>query len=305
MKYIKIANSDLNASQIALGCAGIGHLSNQEIATLVHTSLAEGINFFDHADVYGDGQSEAKFAEALDMNPRLRETMILQTKCGIRKGYFDFSKEHILEAVDGSLKRLRTDFVDVLLLHRPDALVEPEEVAEAFTILQDSGKVKHFGVSNQNPRQIELLKKFVKQKLIINQLQMSVAHTGMIDAGFTVNMKMDASVDRDGSILDYCRLHDMTIQAWSPFRYGYVDGIFLDNPKFPELNQTINAIASAKGVTNTTIVVAWLLRHPARIQPILGTSNPARLKESCKAADITLSRPEWYEIYLAAGNKLP
>jgi len=305
MKYIKIANSDLNASQIALGCAGIGHLSNQEIATLVHTSLAEGINFFDHADVYGDGQSEAKFAEALDMNPRLRETMILQTKCGIRKGYFDFSKEHILEAVDGSLKRLRTDFVDVLLLHRPDALVEPEEVAEAFTILQDSGKVKHFGVSNQNPMQIELLKKFVKQKLIINQLQMSVAHTGMIDAGFTVNMKMDASVDRDGSILDYCRLHDMTIQAWSPFRYGYFDGIFLDNPKFPELNQTINAIASAKGVTNTTIVVAWLLRHPARIQPILGTSNPARLKESCKAADITLSRPEWYEIYLAAGNKLP
>ena len=305
MKYIKIANSDLNASQIALGCAGIGHLSNQEIATLVHTSLAEGINFFDHADVYGDGQSEAKFAEALDMNPRLRETMILQTKCGIRKGYFDFSKEHILEAVDGSLKRLRTDFVDVLLLHRPDALVEPEEVAEAFTILQDSGKVKHFGVSNQNPRQIELLQKFVKQKLIINQLQMSVAHTGMIDAGFTVNMKMDASVDRDGSILDYCRLHDMTIQAWSPFRYGYFDGIFLDNPKFPELNQTINAIASAKGVTNTTIVVAWLLRHPARIQPILGTSNPARLKESCKAADITLSRPEWYEIYLAAGNKLP
>ncbi len=305
MKYIKIANSDLNASQIALGCAGIGHLSNQEIATLVHTSLAEGINFFDHADVYGDGQSEAKFAEALDMNPRLRETMILQTKCGIRKGYFDFSKEHILEAVDGSLKRLRTDFVDVLLLHRPDALVETEEVAEAFTILQDSGKVKHFGVSNQNPRQIELLKKFVKQKLIINQLQMSVAHTGMIDAGFTVNMKMDASVDRDGSILDYCRLHDMTIQAWSPFRYGYFDGIFLDNPKFPELNQTINASASAKGVTNTTIVVAWLLRHPARIQPILGTSNPARLKESCKAADITLSRPEWYEIYLAAGNKLP
>ena len=305
MKYIKIANSDLNASQIALGCAGIGHLSNQEITTLVHASLAEGINFFDHADVYGDGQSEAKFAEALDMNPRLRETMILQTKCGIRKGYFDFSKEHILEAVDGSLKRLRTDFVDVLLLHRPDALVEPEEVAEAFTILQDSGKVKHFGVSNQNPRQIELLKKFVKQKLIINQLQMSVAQTGMIDAGFTVNMKMDASVDRDGSILDYCRLHDMTIQAWSPFRYGYFDGIFLDNPKFPELNQTINAIASAKGVTNTTIVVAWLLRHPARIQPILGTSNPARLKESCKAADITLSRPEWYEIYLAAGNKLP
>ena len=237
MKFIKIANSDLNASEISLGCAGVGGMAREELSTLVHTALDEGINYFDHADVYGGGKSEENFAAALEMKPALREKMILQTKCGQRSGYFDFSKEHILEAVDGSLKRLRTDRIDVLLLHRPDALVEPEEVAEAFTILQTTGKVKYFGVSNQNPMQIELLKKFVQQKLIINQLQLSIAHTGMIDAGFNVNTRTALSIDHDSSILDYCRLHDITIQAWSPFRYGYFEGIFLDSPKFPELNQ--------------------------------------------------------------------
>ena len=283
----------------------IAGLSTQAVATLIHTALDEGINFFDHADIYGGGQSEAKFAEAIEMNPRLRETMIVQTKCGIRSGYFDFSKEHILEAVDGSLQRLRTDFIDVLLLHRPDALVEPEEVAEAFTILQDSGKVRHFGVSNQNPMQIDLLRKFVKQPMLFNQLQLSIPFTGMIDAGINVNMKVDGSVIRDGSILDYCRLHDITIQPWSPFQYGFFEGVFLDNPKFPELNQKLTAIASTKGVTTTAIAIAWLLRHPARMQPIIGTTNPQRVKDSCQASNVTLTRQEWYEIYRAAGNKLP
>jgi predicted oxidoreductase len=229
MNTIKIARSDLDASEIALGCMRIARLSNQDIATLIHTALDEGITFFDHADVYGGGKSEEKFAEALDMTPRLRDTMILQTKVGIRKGSFDFSKEHILEAVEGSLNRLRTDHLDVLLLHRPDALVEPEEVAEAFTILHDSGKVKYFGVSNQNPMQIEQLTKFVKQPLSINQLQLSITNTGMIDAGINVNMKIDSSIVRDGSILDYCRLKEITIQPWSPFQYGFFEGVFLDN----------------------------------------------------------------------------
>ncbi len=305
MKQIKIANSDLNASEIALGCMRISDLSNVEISTLVNTALDEGINFFDHADIYGGGKSEERFSEAMEMNARLRERMILQTKCGIRQGYFDFSKAHILEAVDGSLKRLRTDFIDVLLLHRPDALVEPEEVAEAFTILQDNGKVKYFGVSNQNPMQIELLKKFVKQPILFNQLQLSITNTGMIDAGLNVNMEIDASVNRDGSILDYCRLNDITVQPWSPFQHGFFGGVFLDNDKFPELNQKINTIAAAKGVTNTAIAIAWLLRHPARMQPIAGTTNPGRVKDLCKASDVTLTRPEWYEIYRAAGNKLP
>ncbi len=305
MNTIKIARCDLAASEIALGCMRISSLSNQDIATLIHTALDEGINFFDHADVYGGGKSEEKFAEALDMTPRLRDTMILQTKVGIRTGSFDFSKEHILEAVEGSLTRLRTDHLDVVLLHRPDALVEPEEVAEAFTILHDSGKVAYFGVSNQNPMQIELLTKYVKQPIIINQLQLSITNTGMIDTGINVNMEIDASIDRDGSILDYCRLKDITIQPWSPFQYGFFEGVFLDNDKFPELNAQINAVAASRGVTNTAIAVAWLLRHPARMQPILGTTNPTRVKASCKACDVKLTRQEWYDIYLAAGNTLP
>lgn len=305
MNKVKIAKCDLDASEIALGCMRIVDLTNREIATLIHTALDEGINFFDHADIYGGGQSEAKFAEALNMTSSLREKMILQSKCGIRQGSFDFSKEHILEAVDGILKRLQTDYLDVLLLHRPDALVEPEEVAEAFTILQDNGKVKYFGVSNQNPMQIELLTKFVKQPLIINQLQLSITNTGMIDAGINVNMKINPSIDRDGSILDYCRLKEITIQPWSPFQYGFFDGAFLDNDKFPELNQKINEIASSWGVTNTAIAIAWLLRHPAHMQPIVGTTNPGRVKDICKASDVKLTRQEWYAIYLAAGNKLP
>jgi len=305
MKFIKIPGTDMNASEISLGCMRISNMTLPDISTLIHTALDEGINFFDHADIYGGGKSEQRFSEALGMNPRLREQMILQTKCGIRRGFFDFSKEHILEAVDGSLKRLQTDYIDVLLLHRPDTLVEPEEVAEAFTILQDSGKVRHFGVSNQNPMQIELLKKYVKQPILFNQLQLSIAFTGMIDQGINVNMKIDRSIDRDGGILDYCRLHDITIQPWSPFQYGFFEGVFLDNDKFPELNQKINELAAAKNVTNTAIAIAWILRHPAHMQPIVGTTNPGRVKDVCKASDVTLTRPEWYEIYLAAGNKLP
>lgn len=305
MKQIQIANTNMSASEISLGCMRISGMSNQEISTLVNTALEEGINFFDHADIYGGGKSEERFASAMGMNPGLREKMYLQTKCGIRQGYFDFSKEHILEAVDGSLKRLRTDYIDVLLLHRPDALVEPEEVAEAFSRLSDSGKVKYFGVSNQNPMQIELLKKFVKQKIVINQLQLSITNTTMIDAGIHVNMEVDASVDRDGSILDYCRLHDITIQPWSPFQFGFFEGVFLDNARFPELNKKIDQIAKEKGVTNSAIAIAWLLRHPARMQPIVGTTNPQRLRDTCKASGVSLTRPEWYAIYQSAGNILP
>jgi predicted oxidoreductase len=305
MKHLKLTNCDLDASEISLGCMRIANMANKDISHLLHTALDEGINFFDHADIYGGGKSEAKFSEALDMNPGLREKMLLQTKCGIGRGCYDFSKEHILEAVDGSLKRLRTDYVDVLLLHRPDALVEPEEVAEAFDILQNAGKVRYFGVSNQNPMQIELLTRFVKQKIVFNQLQLSITNTGMINAGINVNTEFAGSLDHDGGILDYCRLKDITIQPWSPFQYGFFEGVFLDNDKFPELNQKINAIAAKYGVTNTAIAIAWLLRHPAHMQPIIGTTNAQRVKDSCKASGVTLTRQEWYDIYLAAGNKLP
>ncbi len=305
MKTINIGNGTIHASEIALGCMRISSLAEKDAANLIHTALDEGINFFDHADIYADGQAEEVFSKAIQMNATIREKMILQTKCGIRKGYFDFSKEHILEAVEGSLKRLNTEYIDVLLLHRPDALVEPEEVAEAFDKLYASGKVRNFGVSNQNPMQIELLKRYLNQKILINQLQLSITNTGMIDSGINVNMKIDGSIDRDGSILEYCRLKDITIQAWSPFQYGFFEGVFLDNDKFPELNQKIDELAKAKGVANTAIAIAWILRHPAKIQPIVGTTSATRLKEISKASNVELTRQEWYEIYRAAGNKLP
>ncbi|EKY3940683.1 TPA: aldo/keto reductase family oxidoreductase [Listeria innocua] len=305
MKRITIGNSDLTASEISLGCMRMADLSKEEANKVINTALENGIDFFDHADIYGGGKSEEVFADAIDMNATVREKMILQSKCGIRQGFFDFSKEHIISSVEGSLKRLKTDYLDTLLLHRPDTLFEPEEVAAAFTELEKSGKVRHFGVSNQNPGQIELLKKYVDQELIANQLQFSIMHTGMIDTGFNVNMTIDPSLDRDGGILEYSRLHNMTIQAWSPFQYGFFEGVFLDNDKFPELNKAIDKIAADKGVTNSAIAVAWIQRHPASFQTVVGTMNPGRIADIAKASDVTLSREEWYEIYRAAGNQLP
>ncbi len=305
MKYIETVGSEMKMSEIALGCMRISKMSDKEIRKLVDTALESGINFFDHADIYGGGQSEARFAEALDWSGGLREKIYIQSKCGIRKGMFDFSKEHILASVDGCLQRLRTDYLDVLLLHRPDALVEPEEVAEAFTTLEQSGKVRHFGVSNQNPLQIELLKKSVKQRLMFNQLQLSITNAGMIDAGLNVNMENSASVMHDGGILDYCRLNDITIQPWSPFQYGFFEGVFIGSAKFPELNAELDALAEKHDVTPSAIAIAWILRHPARMQPIIGTTNPQRVDEICRASQIWLAREEWYRLYCAAGKKLP
>jgi len=305
MNKISVGNGQLSIPSIALGCMRISEMPLEEINTLVNTAMEVGINFFDHADIYGGGESETVFSKAIGMNPQVREKMLIQSKCGIRKGSFDFSKGHILESVDGILSRLDTDYLDVLLLHRPDALVEPEEVAEAFNQLEASGKVRHFGVSNQNPMQIELLKKYVKQDILFNQLQLSILRTGMIDAGINVNMKVPASIDHDGSILDYCRLNDITVQAWSPFQYGFFEGVFINNPKFPELNKVLDRLADQYKVTSSAIAVAWILRHPAKIQTIIGTTNAQRVKDMSQATDITLTREEWYEIYRAAGNVLP
>ena len=305
MKKTSIGGNIITASDIALGCFRMHTLTVKEAAALIQTALEQGIDFFDHADIYGEGSCEEIFAEAYGMKPDLREKILLQSKCGIRPASYDFSKEYILKSVDGSLKRLKTDYLDVLLLHRPDALMEPEEVAEAFTLLHDSGKVKHFGVSNHNPMQIELLGKYLGQKLIINQLQFGIMHTGMIDAGLNVNMKNSSASDRDGSVLEYCRLNDITIQAWSPFQYGFFEGVYLDNEQFPELNRKINEIAAEKGVPNSAIAAAWIARHPAKIQTIAGTTNPSRLRDICRASEIELTRQEWYDIYLSAGNILP
>ncbi|MGE7824083.1 aldo/keto reductase [Paenibacillus sp. NPDC093718] len=305
MKTMKLGSSSLEVPVVAVGCMRINSLEKAEAERFVQSALEEGANFFDHADIYGGGACEEIFADAIHMNAEVREKIILQSKCGIRQGMFDFSKEHILNSVDGILKRLKTEYLDVLLLHRPDALVEPEEVAEAFDKLESSGKVRHFGVSNQNPMQIQLLKKAVKQPLVANQLQLSITNTTMIQSGINVNMENDAAVNRDGSVLDFCRLHDITIQPWSPFQYGFFEGVFLGSDKFPELNQKIDEIAEKYNVTNTTIAIAWLLRHPAHMQPIIGTMNISRLQDCIKAGEVTLTREEWYAIYRAAGNILP
>ncbi|WP_342437225.1 aldo/keto reductase [Paenibacillus sp. FSL L8-0436] len=305
VKKIKAGNSQLEVAQISLGCMRIADLSPQEADVHIHSALEAGIDFFDHADIYAAGKAEEVFGDVLAASPGMRDQLMIQTKCGIRQGFFDFSKEHIVQSVENSLKRLKTDYVDVLLLHRPDTLMEPEEVAEAFDLLEQKGMVKHFGVSNLNPLQIELLKKNVKQPLLFNQLQLSIMVSGMIDAGFNVNMTNSGSVVHDGGILEYSRLHDMTIQPWSPFQYGFFEGVFLGNEKFPELNEVIGRLAAEKEVADTAIAIAWLLRHPANMQPIVGTTNTRRLLDIAKASDITLTRQEWYEIYRAAGNKLP
>ncbi len=306
MKTVNLGTSGLKVPCIAVGCMLINKLEPAEAAHFVHAAIDQGAYFFDHADIYGNGDCESVFAKAIHMNSTVREKVLLQSKCGIRRGVaFDFSKDHILKSVDGSLKRLNTEYLDVLLLHRPDALVEPEEVAEAFDVLQSNGKVRHFGVSNQNPMQIKLLKRYVRQPIVANQLQLSITNATMISQGQHVNMQDDFAVNRDGSVLDYCRLHDITIQPWSPFQYGMFEGVFLGNEKFPVLNSKIDEIAAKYSVSNTTITMAWLLRHPAGMQPVTGTMNIQRLKDCVKAAGIRLTREEWYEIYLAAGNTLP
>lgn len=305
MKHIKLGGSTLHVPAIVVGCMRMDELKASEAETFVQTALDLGANFFDHADIYGGGECERIFARAAKLNDDRREKVFLQSKCGIRKGLFDFSKEHILKSVDGILERLDTDYLDMLLVHRPDALMEPEEVAEAFDHLLNTGKVRRFGVSNQSPMQMALLQKFMSQKILANQLQLSITNSGMIRSGINVNMENASSVDHDGEVLNYCRLNDVTIQAWSPFQYGMFEGVFLGNPKFRELNQKIDEIAARYGVSNTTITTAWILRHPANMQMISGTMSTSRLKQICQACDITLTREEWYEIYRAAGNELP
>lgn len=305
MKTITLNNTNLSIPEIGMGCMRIVELENVDaVKGWVDTALEHGINFFDHADIYGKGRCEELFGQVL--TPSLREKIILQSKCSIRPGIaFDFSKEHILNSVDGILKRLNTEYLDILLLHRPDTLMEPEEVAEAFRILKENGKVRHFGVSNQTPMQMELLSKYCDEPLLINQLQLSIAHCPMINSGINANMYNDSGINRDGGVLEYCRLKDITIQAWSPFQYGMFEGIFLGNEKFAELNKVIDDLAEKYNVTNSAIAVAWILRHPAGIQTIVGTTNKDRIAQISKASEIRLTREEWYALYMAAGNKLP
>ena len=306
MKKIPLSTTQKEIPAIAAGCMRIDSLSLDALCQYIDTYMEAGINFFDHADIYGGGRCEELFGKAFVKTGIKREDVIIQSKCGIVPGVmYDFSKEHILQSVDSILQRLQMDYLDILLLHRPDALMEPEEVAAAFDILESSGKVLHFGVSNQKPMQIELLQKYAKQKLMINQLQFSIPVSNMIASGMEVNMQTDGAIDRDGSILDYCRLHDITIQTWSPFQYGFFEGVFIGSDKYPKLNALLDKLAEKYNVTPTTIASAWILRHPAKMQLISGSTSPKRIKEIAAASDIILTREEWYQLYLAAGHILP
>jgi len=306
MKTIKLGSSELTVSPIALGCMRLTELDRGEANKYLNTCIEMGINFFDHADIYGGGSCEELFARALPLTPSMRENTIIQSKCSIVPGVmYDCSKEHIISSVDGILKRLGTEYLDVLLLHRPDALIDPEEVAGAFDILEASGKVRHFGVSNHRPMQIELLKKFVRHPILANQMQLSIPFAPMISAGMEANMTSEGAVDRDGGILDYCRLKDITIQVWSPFQMADWQGTFIGSSRYAELNQVMEELGEKYGLGPTGVATAWLLRHPARMQVVVGTMNAQRLDDIVAASDISLTREEWYRLYLAAGHILP
>lgn len=308
MKMINVANGLQNVSSIILGCMRMPALLVQQAAEIIRTASEEGINFFDHATCYGDGEAETRFGDAFPLTGLKREEVYLQSKCGLHfdRKEFDWSREDIMASAEASLKRLKTDYLDALLLHRPDLLFDPEEVAEAFDQLAKSGKVRHFGVSNVTPGQLELLKKYVKQPLVFNQLQFSIEQSQLIDGGLYLNnLTTERSINRDNGILDYCRLHDITIQAWSPLQFGMFKGCFVDHPDFPELNKALGELGEKYGVSKTAIAIAWILRHPARMQAIAGTMNPEHLRDICAASKVNLTHQEWYQVYLASGKFLP
>lgn len=308
MQTINIKEGPQNVSRIVLGCMRMPALSVEDAAKMIETANELGINFIDHATCYGGGEAETRFGDAIRTTSIKREDLIIQSKCGLRfeNSTFDWSKDYIIESVNGILKRLKMEYLDVLLLHRPDLLFEPEEVAAAFDELEAAGKVRTFGVSNTMPMQIELLKKYVKQPIKINQLQLSLEQSQLIDQDLYMNnTTTEMSYMRDGSALDYCRLNDITIQAWSPLQHGMFKGMFIDNPEFPKMNEALKELADKYGVTKAAIAIAWILRHPAKMQVIAGTMSPKHLTEMAEACNITLSREDWYKLYLASGKFLP
>lgn len=310
MRYIEFGSNGTKVSEVVLGMMRIRESSPEEVADLISCGLDCGINAVDTAPIYGP--SEGRLGEAFAARPGLRDRVWLQTKLGIRPhprmeaNYFDFSYEHIMESVHGSLAALGTDYLDILLLHRPDALVEPEEVARAFDELQAAGKVRAFGVSNHTPGQIELLRRYVAQPLVVNQLQLSITHAPLIAQGVAANMQaLDQSIDRDRGTLEYCRLNDITVQAWSPFQAGFFDGPFLGSGRYPELNAAIDRLSAKYGVEPEALAVAWITRHPARMQVVLGTTTPHRVAAAAAGSELPLTRAEWYELFRAAGYRVP
>ena len=284
---MKIRTYEREVPKIILGCMRIASKEDIEVEKLITTSIDNGVNFFDHADIYGRGESETKFAKTIKSLKLDRDKLIIQSKASIRPGIcYDFSKTHILKAIDGSLKRLNTDYLDFFLFHRPDPLMDVHEVSDIINSLIETKKVKTFGVSNQNTHQMNLLNKYCDNKLAVNQLQMSITNCPMIDSSINVNMDNSYSIDRDAGILEYGILNDVTIQAWSPFQYGFFEGVFINNDKFKELNIVLDKLSHKYNVEKEAVVAAWLLRIPNKIQVIAGTTNKKRLNRIIKVKDV-------------------
>lgn len=305
MQNILLRNTLPEAGQIIVGCMRMDSRTPQELANMIDDLADRGIRFYDHADIYGHGKCEELFGEAMQLANTPREDLIIQSKCGIRDGWYDLSKDYILDSVDGILNRLQTPYLDLLILHRPDALMEPKEIAEAFDQLQKSGKVRHFGVSNFTPEQIRLLQTEVKQPLLVNQLQLSIPNAWMISQGLEANMPTQGALDRTGHVLEQMRQMGITIQTWSPLQYGDWEGTFLDNPIFAELNETLQKLADKYNVSKSAIAAAWILRHPAGMQVVTGSSRTDRILEMARARKVDLTRKQWYDLYRAAGHRIP
>lgn len=291
--------------KIALGCMRISDMSVEDLSNLITTAIENGITLFDHADIYGRRKSEELFGKVLKDNPNLRKQIKIQSKCGISKGYYDLSKDYIINQVKESVRLLNCDYLDTLLLHRPDALVDYKEVNEAFKYLYDNGLVKSFGVSNMNPYQIQLYKKYVEFDITVNQIQFSLVHSYILNQGMFFNTSDNEAIDHSSGILEYCQLNDIQIQAWSSLMASWEDGTFIDNPKYEKLNQKLQELADEYNVNKNAIAIAWILKHPANIVPIVGTTSIEHLKQICEAQNINISKKQWYDLYLAAGHCLP
>ncbi len=302
MKYCNVGG--VNAPRLIVGCMRIADKPLRQVEKMIIEAVKNGVNMFDHADIYGGGDSEVVFGVAVKDLGIKREDVILQSKCGIRQGFYDFSSEHITSSVEGSLRRLNTEYLDFLLLHRPDALMEPEVIAETFAKLQESGKVRAFGVSNFSAAQLKLLRAY-GVNVAVNQVQFSLMRSGLVDEGLNVNMHKDEGVQRGGELLDYCRFRGITLQAWSPLNYGQMKGVFVGNENFPTLNEELDRLAEKYGCTPAAIALAWILRHPAKMQVVCGTTTPERIAELCRSTDVQLEREEWYSLYRATGKTLP
>lgn len=323
MNTFRLHQTELQLSRVALGCMNIGGRWDQEpvndgdrasAEAAINTALECGIHVFDHADIYMFGKSEKVFGEWLNKNKHLRDRIVIQSKCGIRfadpaRPYavkrYDFSREHITRSVNESLDRLQAGHLDILLLHRPDVLMEPEEVARAFDDLYASGKVRYFGVSNHTPAQIELLRKYVRLPVMVNQIELSLAHLGLFDEGIMANRGVGDFASYSGTI-DYCRKNDILIQAWSPLAHGKLTGVRDQSNPLYNVSSLIAKMAGEKQVSEEAVVLAWLLRHPAKIQPVVGTTRPERIKRCAEADRIELTREEWYALFVAArGGDVP